>query len=154
MLLLFYLGGQGLIKICYVCSGNTCRSIMAERLTKVKLKKLGIKNIKVSSRGINASGENIAENAKKVLKRLGASAVNRKSVKLRKVDVDTLYVTMTKAQKQALGKGKIIAFAELVGKDIIDPYGQDEMIYYETAQELEKGIQVLLEKILKYEVKI
>ncbi len=127
---------------------------MAERLTKAKLKKLGIKNIKVSSRGINANGDNITENAKKALKRLGASGVNRKSVKLGKVDSKTLYVTMTKAQKLSLGQGKIISFAELVGKDVLDPYGQEEKVYYETAQELEKGIEILLKKILKYEVKI
>ena len=140
-----------MIKICYVCSGNTCRSIMAERLTKVKLKKLGIKNIKVSSRGINANGENITANAKIVLKKMGASGANRKSIKLKKIDPTSLYVTMTDTQKKILGQGKIISFSALVGNDISDPYGQNEEIYLKTAKEIYKGIQVLLEKILKYE---
>lgn len=127
---------------------------MAERLTKAKLKKLNIKNIKVSSRGINATGENIAENAKKALKKMGANGANRKSVKLKKIDADALYVTMTSSQKQALGSGKIISFASLIGHDVLDPYGRDEGTYLETAKELEKGIKVLIEKILKYEEKI
>lgn len=142
-----------MIKICYVCSGNTCRSIMAERLTKLEMKKRGIKNIKVSSRGYAASGENIADNAKKALKTLGASAANRRSVKLKKIDPQTLYVTMTERQKEWIKGGKVISFAALVGHDILDPYGCDEQVYLETALELNQGIKVLIEKILNVGVK-
>lgn len=136
-----------MIKLCYVCTGNTCRSVMAERLTKMELKKLGVKNIKVSSRGINATGENIAANAKSVLKRFGASGANRKSVKLGKLDSNTLYVTMTQSQKNALGQGKVISLGSLIGKDIQDPYGQSEEIYFKTAQEIYQAVKILLNKM-------
>ena len=58
-----------MIKICFICTGNTCRSIMAERLMKKVLKQKKIDNVKIISRGLNANGEMIAENAKKVLKK-------------------------------------------------------------------------------------
>ena len=136
-----------MIKICFVCTGNTCRSVMAERLAKKELKKLGLKNIKVSSRGLNAIGENIAENSKIVLKKFGASAANRKSVKLGRLDKTTLYVTMTEAQKEKLRGFKVISLGELIGRDIQDPYGQSEEVYFKTAQELQKGVQILFKKL-------
>ena len=67
-----------MIKICYICMGNTCRSIMAERLIKKSLKDKKIQDVKVSSKGIRAKGDNIAENAKLTLQTLHASAGNRK----------------------------------------------------------------------------
>lgn len=139
-----------MIKICFVCTGNTCRSIMSERIMKKKLKELGIKDIKVSSKGLNATGENIAENAKLTLKKLKASSANRKSVKLGKLDTQTLYVTMTEAQKERLNKKNVMSFKSLLGADIEDPYGQDEQVYMQTAKQIEKGIDVLLEKIKKW----
>ena len=135
-----------MIKICYVCTGNTCRSIMAERLTKKLLKQQKIDYIKVSSRGIDAKGDNITENAKKALKVLNASSANRKSVKLGKIDKNTLYVTMSQAQKNYI-IGKVISFQALVGHDIMDPYGQTFDVYYQTALQLLQGIKILLNKI-------
>lgn len=135
------------MKICFICTGNTCRSVMAERLMKKMLKKTKLQDIKVSSRGLNATGENIAENAKFALKKFGASASNRKSVKLGKRDVKTLYVTMTESQAEALKDMKVLTFKQLIGKDVLDPYGQDEEVYLNCCAELEKGVKVLIEKL-------
>lgn len=126
---------------------------MAERLTKLELKKRGIKNIKVSSRGLMANGDNISDNAKIVLKKLGTSGANRKSVKLKKVDPNTLYVTMNERQKSYIKGGKVISFAQLIGHDIADPYGGDEEEYYRAALDIQSGIKVLLEKILNVGVR-
>ncbi len=137
-----------MIKVCFVCTGNTCRSIMAERLMKKLLKNKNYEGIKVFSRGLDASGENITENAKKTLKRYHALSSNRKSVKLGKIDKDTLYVTMTESQKGQIQNSKnVISFKSLIGKDILDPYGQSEEIYLKTAEDLIEGISVLINKI-------
>ena len=52
-----------MIEICFVCTGNTCRSIMAERIAKKMAKQRKIKDVKFSSAGIYANGENISQNA-------------------------------------------------------------------------------------------
>ncbi len=139
-----------MIKICFVCTGNTCRSIMAERLMKKLLKDNKIEDVKVSSRGLMAKGDNISDMAKVVLKKLKASASNRKSVKLKKTDKDTLYVVMSENMKSRVSSSKIITMKDLIGNDIIDPYGGDEEIYLKTAKEIQSANKILLQKIISW----
>lgn len=135
------------IKICFVCTGNTCRSIMAERLLKKMIKERKIKGLKVSSKGINALGDNISEEAKITLSKFNASNRDRKSVKLGKTDKNTLYVAMTDRIKQNIN-GRAISMRDLLGYDIIDPYKQSLEVYNETALQIIDGIEILLSKIL------
>lgn len=136
-----------MVKICFVCTGNTCRSIMAERLMKSMLKKGKITDIKVSSKGLKANGDNIAENAKIVLKKFKALSSNRKSVKLGKIDKQTLYVVMTENMKPYVQAPLKLSMKDLVGYDIVDPYGMGEEEYEKTAQQLQDAIECLIEKI-------
>ena len=135
------------MEICFVCSGNTCRSVMAERIAKKKAKERKLKDIKFFSCGIKAKKENITENAKRVLKELGYDSRDRKSVKLSKIKPNVLYIAMTSALKQNLGK-KCISCAELYS-DVVDPFGQGEDVYRITAMLIEKNVDVLLNKIEK-----
>lgn len=139
-----------MIKVCFVCTGNTCRSVMAERLMKKSLKDKKIKDISVVSKGLNANGENIAENAKKVLKFLKVNSKDRKSIKLKKIDNNMLYVTMTEKQKKQIKSNNVISFQALIGKEISDPYGQSEQVYLQTCNDLIEGINVLTEKLIKW----
>lgn len=140
-----------MIKICFVCTGNTCRSIMAERLMKKIIKEYKLSDFKIISRGLNANGEMITENAKQVLKKYHALASNRKSIKLGKIDKETLYVTMTENQKkQILSSKKVISYKSLIGKDVMDPFGQSIEVYLKTADELIDGIEKLINIIVNW----
>ncbi len=139
-----------MLKICFVCTGNTCRSVIAERLMKKAIKERKIEDIKVSSRGLRASGENITENAKIVLKKYKASSANRKSVKLGKIDGQTLYVVMTERMKEFVKSRKVMSMKDLIGADIADPYGLGVEAYEETAVQIMEAVQKLLEKIIKW----
>lgn len=139
-----------MINICYVCSGNTCRSIMAERLMKKLLKNKRLKDVKVSSRGIFARKENITPQAKSTLKKMKASAGDRKSIKLGKIQKDTLYVVMTEEMKSYVKADKVLTMKQLIGCDILDPYGQSEEVYLQVAEQIDKANKVLLEKILMW----
>lgn len=135
-----------MIEICFVCTGNTCRSVMAERIAKKLAKAKNINDIKFSSAGIYATGENIADNAQIALKRKGYDGRNRKSVKLSKIKPNVLYITVTNDHKKFVNSKKVLSFEEFATK-IRDPYGQSIEVYLETINQLEKNIKILLEKI-------
>ena len=136
-----------MIEICFVCTGNTCRSVMAERIAKKMAKNNGLKDIKFSSVGIYASGENIADNAQIALKRLGYDSRSRKSVKLGKAKPNVLYITVTNDHKKFIQSKKILSFEDFATK-VNDPYGQSIDVYMKTAKQLEENIKILLNKIL------
>lgn len=135
-----------MIEICFVCTGNTCRSVMAERIAKKLAKNRKMTKIKFSSAGIYATGENISENASLVLKELGYDGRNRKSVKLKKIKPSTIYVAVTNDHKRFVNAKKCLSFEEL-GGSVGDPYGQGLEIYRIAAKQIEKNISILLDKI-------
>lgn len=139
---------QGNIKLCFVCTGNTCRSFMAERITKKLIKDKGLNFVKISSRGLNATGEMSAANACKALKNLGYNGAKRKSVAIKKFDQKTLYVAMTSAIKAKVA-GRVIEMKDLIGQEIPDPYGKDEKAYLECARLIEKACITLVDKLVK-----
>ena len=142
-----------MIKICFVCTGNTCRSIMAERLMKRIMKERKIEDVKVFSKGLKANGENIAENAKVVLKKYKALSSNRKSVKLGKVDKSMLYIVMTESMKAYINAPLVLSIRDLIGEDVGDPYGLGEDVYQKTALQIMSAVEILINKIKNWREK-
>ena len=136
-----------MIEICFVCTGNTCRSVMAERIARKKAKTKNVE-CKFSSAGIFAKKENISENAAKALKTLGYDGRARKSVKLGKTRDNVLYVCVTDSHKNYVKAKKVISFGDLAG-EVSDPYGQPLENYIQSAHQIEKNVDCLLDKIEK-----
>ena len=72
------------MNILFVCTGNTCRSPMAEGY----LKSLGIPDISVKSGGLAADGSPVSENAKAVCLEKGIDISEHISKQLTKEDID------------------------------------------------------------------
>lgn len=136
-----------MLEICFVCTGNTCRSVMAERIAKKMAKQQGLKNVKFSSAGLFAKHENISQNAALVLKQMGYDGRNRKSVQLKKLKPNTIYVAVTNNHKAKINSDKCISFEELAG-GVGDPYGQSLQVYEKCALEIEKNVKVLLQRLI------
>lgn len=110
------------MNILFVCTGNTCRSPMAEGY----LNSLKIDGVKAISRGLAAGCEKISENSLKAMQEIGIDMAEHISKPLTPEDIlwaDKIYC-MSEFHKAA-----ILPFApdktELLGQGIPDPFGGD-----------------------------
>ena len=117
------------MKILFVCTGNTCRSPMAELIFKDMIKNYS-KNINCDSAGLSAvDGMDISKNALIALKEIGIDASGKKAKNISSVedieDID-LFVAMTVTQAKLLLDFKIPSERiYILGGGIPDPYGMD-----------------------------
>ena len=141
-------------KIIFVCTGNTCRSPMAEIILKKLLKDANIKGVKISSAGTMAvDGEPMSENSKKALKQLGFRLYGFKSKQLtpnmaKKAD---MLICMTSSHKQSLyGLKNAFTLAEVTGTyDVSDPYGLSLEYYIKTAKQIKNACEIIVNEIKK-----
>ena len=149
-------------KILFVCTGNTCRSVMAQGLLKNMLRGEGIEDVKVSSAGIAAlSSYGIYGILEKVLKEEDIEISNHKPTQVTPQivkDADLILV-MERRHKQAIlemapeVENRVFLLKEFAGEkenlDIPDPIGQPEEAYRKRLQEIKGYLLKILKKIKK-----
>lgn len=141
-------------KLVFVCTGNTCRSPMAEVIYKNLDKE---SDVKVISRGLVVLfNEPINPKAEVVLKKHDLEISNHISKGLEAQDIDekTLILTMTEAHKTRIideypNAFNVYTIKEYAGEngDVVDPYGGTLVEYEECYVELARLVKKTVYKI-------
>ncbi len=129
--------------VVFVCTGNTCRSPMAEGMFN-----FSGKNAIAISAGLCVTDNVAEEKAIKTAAELGADIKNHmpRQIEFDMIENADLVITMTKSHKQSLpDRENIYTLAELAGEntDVADPYGGDIEVYRKCG----KQIKCFIEKI-------
>lgn len=141
-------------KIIFVCTGNTCRSPMAEAIYKSFDEE---SDIEVYSRGLVVLfSEPINPKAETILKKHGLDHNNHISKGFRESDIDetTLVITMTAAHKRKIletcpNAKAVYTIKEYAGEDgdVVDPYGGTLIDYEECYIELSRLVKKTIYKL-------
>ena len=136
-------------RILFVCTGNTCRSPMAEGFANAEFQRLGLDYI-AESAGLSADEGGANEKSILVMEEYGIDISGHKARQLTlemTEDIERIY-TMTPAQayllKQLLPNKKIFP---LTDEGIGDPYGGSEEIYRNCAKEIKNAVEDIGEEL-------
>ncbi|MDP8220686.1 MAG: Sua5/YciO/YrdC/YwlC family protein, partial [Candidatus Stygibacter frigidus] len=141
--------------ITFVCTGNICRSPLAEYYFRQQVTKQGL-GWRSASAGFLENGISISENSRIVLEKDGIDSASHRSEKLNHEIIrrSRIVLTMTRNHKQSLintgwKSDHVYTLAEFAGKsgDIEDPYQEPLEEYEATYRQIKYYIDLLINKL-------
>ena len=149
-----------MFRVLFVCSGNTCRSPMAEMILRHLLEAKGLaEKIAVQSAGVHAlDSDDMSVNAKRVLEKyaVNISVFSAKRLDKSIVEKNDLILCVTKEHVVAVNtffsefmeKTYLLGGFAGCGSGVADPFGLDDKEYEECFLQLKLLIEKALPKII------
>ncbi len=145
--------------ILLVCTGNTCRSPMAQALLGRELAARSVTGVVVDSAGLDAlPGDTASRHAVGAMAARGLTIAGRPAKRLEAglVASSTVVLTMTERHARALRQrlpqhsDRILSLGEYIGtgEDVADPYGGGAADYERTARQLERMLKRAADRLL------
>ncbi len=150
------------MNILFVCSGNICRSFLAEMLLREEIAQRGLERVSVKSAGVLVYPGNPADpRMVEFLDEQGIAAGDHGSRQLAKVEVDwsDLILVMEKehadmikkewpgAEEKVVLLGRYLSATE-IEEDISDPYGRSTYHYRVVQSQISIAVKALVERII------
>jgi len=137
------------VVVTFVCTGNTCRSPMAEYMFKAYLKeKKRLSDFSVNSAGLYARrGDVLSATAHDALEFLGVKhnqARRAKPFTVQMQEDSDIVVTMSERHKAMCDGDNVISFDEIVGAPIADPFGGSLQTYLDCAAQIRSAFDEIL----------
>jgi protein arginine phosphatase len=146
-------------RILFVCTGNICRSPLAEALLRRALVERGLNDMTVESAGTGAwDGAPASEGAYLVALERGLDlSSHRARLLTREIVEDTdMIFTMARHHRARVhelgGEGRVFVLGEYAGREgeeaeVGDPFGGDLEVYRDTCAELETLIAAVADRL-------
>jgi len=144
--------------ILFICTGNTCRSPMAEGYFRSLVENEGIFGVQISSAGTYASdGDPPSSHSVKALKEYGVDISDQRSSRLSSELIENadLIIAMTASHRMFVGqidataiiKTKLLGEYSDCGGDVADPFGGDLDMYSFCFSTMKPALDNLFEEI-------
>lgn len=147
-----------MMKFYFVCTGNTCRSPMAEKLFNESFQ--SVKELFVAdSFGLFPDSDTANKHSVKVMEEFGYDLLGfvPSSVEDKNPNKEDLLLTMTGDQRnylKSMGYINVYTIYEFIGNedyDIPDPYGQSIQVYRDVRNELDSLMETLYYRLIDYD---